>query len=185
MQEAIRIALCYLRQENTYSCFDLVFQNYNKEKGWEIFRENIKKVSVRFRPWDKKRPEEMSIAWTFRKNNSHTIFINKLFKQRLVHAEKERDEYEHKSIIFGTGVSICHQVAHLALRWLNKLETPDEFDKEMGDFFENHLFARVLTFIRKIPRSLRKELRKEWDENVKIEGKYSESCLFSKWLNKF
>jgi hypothetical protein len=137
--------------------------DFESKMKWSKILWHLEKVKIKFEAWDLSNGE-ISIAWTGRKVELHTICINELFKRRLVSIKKDCDEY--KAIIIGIGISICHEVAHLLLRWMKIFKTPPIYHNEMGNHFEDRLFACYILFMRQTPRGS----SNDWTEHVPIYG---------------
>ncbi|CAF1000893.1 unnamed protein product, partial [Brachionus calyciflorus] len=114
--------------------------------------ENIGKTKIVFetRPANDKKH---ILSWTYRESNPNTIYINKIFQERLEILKSNRKENieEIETITFLMCVLILHELAHLLFRWKGVKVTPDKI-KEAGIKLEDWLFGGKVMILTK-PRS--------------------------------
>jgi hypothetical protein len=91
-------------------------------------------------------PDALAESWREIPLRNYTIFLNWRFKAQF---EKNKVAIENKRLQFVLAVTILHEICHLCLRRIGKLNTPNKLKglkgPEAGEFFEIHTFGGLIT----------------------------------------
>jgi hypothetical protein len=166
LNQATTIAQRYLNEETAQITIRKII--FKKQENWEKIYKEMKEVTVKYEALEE--GQRTSVAWTNRKGDLHTIFINNIIQQRVNEIEFESDEY--KITVFGCAISIVHEIAHLILRWIGFENTPPCFDGEVGFFFERYTFSYELYTMGK-----KKTWNTKWTKNIEIAGENQKKLI--------